>query len=170
MSTTGTAPDKATVGSIKYKSARIYEIALGVLIAVVVVAGIVLLWQHSRKKPTVVHTTKCSQPILKQAAANLDPSKFAALQKITTQIRAIPGYKEDANCMYVLEIGDINIADLANAKTDLTQLKKVYDDQVGYSKVLGFTRNMTTLDGDISFLEKGLKQEQSQTQSFDNPK
>jgi len=171
MNNTGQEPDKNAIVTASFHRKVPFKATGFILIVVIIIAGAgVIWWRHSHKKSVAVNTAKCSSTILKQAAANFDPSKFEALQKIATQIRAIPGYQQDANCMYVAVISDINITDSRSAHTDLAQLQKVYSTKTGYSKSLGLTKNMTTLQGDIVFMEKGIKQEQSQVQLLGNPK
>lgn len=173
MKKPGNTPDKAVavsqsqVRAAQRKKKRLTVMVLLSSIAIVLAIG--WAWRHHQQTVAGPEGGACSTSILKQAAANLDPSKQSQLQIIASHVRSIHNYQRDPNCLYIVLTSSINSGDAIAARTDLDQLQKVYNARAGFSTSLGFTKDLSLLQSNVAFMEKSAKQAESQTQSFNNP-
>lgn len=88
------------------------------------------------KKP-VTQKTVCSNHTLTQAATAMTyPADTAALETIATGIIATADYTSDVNCLYVVLQYNIAFSQSADARTNLTSIKGLYNPAIGYGAAI----------------------------------
>jgi hypothetical protein len=136
----------------KSKDSKVNKLIM-LVVAVLIIGIASITWHNHQKKITKVNNP-CSDALLKEAAANFDGKKLAALEKIVAQIKSIPNYQRDPNCMYVLTSYYITSSDPANASKSFGLLKQDYKPTPGFSPILQTnSTTMSTLESEIIALE-----------------
>ncbi|MGH9857603.1 MAG: hypothetical protein ACRD4B_07155 [Acidobacteriota bacterium] len=118
-------------------------------------AGLALYLTRDKPAPPVAPGPKCTYRMLEAAKPNFDAKKVAELEPQVKEIEAIPGYDQDANCLYVALTYYINISDAAKARELFGKLEKAYNPQEGYETVIvDAARTPKELVPTVEFLEK----------------
>jgi hypothetical protein len=118
------------------KTPNIWLIAGGVgFIIAVIVTIIFLLFNHyhhvvSVKTIPKVISNACTSPAanndLQQAAASFNASDVTVLGSVVNNIKELPDYQNDPNCLYVLTMYSVYSGNLTNAKKYLSQFNSLY--------------------------------------------
>lgn len=128
------------------------------LVSIVIVGGIgtgLFLWHNSNKVPI---TEACAAPsrksILQEAAPLINNNQLTKLQPIVTKIQGFSNYQADPNCLYTLVSYYIMAGNLQKSSSYLSELKKVYNVKEGYSPALGYVQTISTLQFDVSAMQR----------------
>ena len=102
--------------------------------------------------------TKCGKSILQEAATSMNSISHLGLQQTAIKIQKIKNYQQDANCLYPVVTYYIDIGDPTNARIYLTDLEKAFDRKKSFSPYLGSKlKDITTIEGDVAFLQNHQK-------------
>lgn len=150
----------------------VVPMVLGILI---LIAGW-LLYQHHRsdeKKAQLVAETVCETSdngnILKEAAANLSPSKSASLLPVVQKIQKLKMYQQDPNCLYIIVTYYTNIGNGNSAATYLAKFNKVYTSRVSLSFSLVEYASVQAMRNNVTFLQTVQKQNQNDMSGIHQP-
>lgn len=150
---------------IKSRAARIsqhkrFKPAVAALVAVVLLASLALIFARDDEPQVAVKEgPKCSYAVLEKSKPLLDPKKISELHAVVDEIEAIPGYDQDANCLYVTLTYYINTSDAVKSREVYDKLANVYDPQEGYETIIVDTaQKPEELKPTVEFLEEQAKQ------------
>lgn len=137
-----------------------------IIILVALVVGSILIFVIQPKayqkkqsaKGQVLHI--CSDSILQQAVAVMGPGQQKQFLSIVNNIKQIPKFDQDPNCLYVLLNYYVVISDAKDSRTYLDKFKAVYVSKASMSPILIASKNslpfqtVGDIDTIVQFLEK----------------
>jgi len=135
---------------------RRIKVAGATLLGLVILTAAAMYFGRKEPMPVVISDgPKCSYAVLEKSRPLLDPRKLAELQPVVVQIEQIPGYGQDANCLFVVATYYINAGDGTKAQDALTKLEKAYNPTEGYETVIvEFAKTPKELRPTVDFLVK----------------
>ncbi len=130
-------------------SSKTKSMSIGVIIVVICAIS---LWAFLFNPSTDnnICTTNKNQTKLKDFTFAVEANNIALQQQITDEIKSLPNYQKDPNCLYAMTLYSINRGDITRSKNFLSELRKVYKPKVGYSPLLGSTQSITSLQASIN--------------------
>jgi hypothetical protein len=147
----GTVPRKFNVpGAVRKQK----KVLLGSVVLLLVAGAVAIYFAGREPEKPIVYG--CPTSVLQKASAKLDPTKVEELEPIVHEIKHLPKYDQDANCLYVLITYYINISDASAAADTLAKLKLVYDPTKGYDPRLTRSRDQSPehLQPIVDFLQQ----------------
>ncbi len=127
------------------------RVGLIALLLTVVVAGVML---KPDKEQPIAEGPKCTSSQVSRGVAALEPKQVDKLDAVVKEIRKIPGYDQDQNCLYLELTYYLNISDSKAARAAYTKLKIAHTSDKDYSPALaGKTDTTEELETRVKFLE-----------------
>lgn len=108
---------------------------LGIVIIGALGGFVYYQWDKDRRQP-VVQGPVCSRQLLNRAVVAFEPEKVAELEPVANEIKQLPRYEQDPNCLYVLMQFYVNTSDAQGASATLAKLEASYNPGVGYDEAL----------------------------------
>lgn len=139
-----------------------------VVVAAAVATSIGIVVNNNSKKQMDICTQKANLPLMNQAATDISSNNITSLMRVASKVSALPNYKNDPNCLYVLFQGSLNIGDIPQAQSYLSALEKIYPKNGLYS-AFG-EQSISRLKTDLDNEQIDLKIVSSETVYLSNPK
>lgn len=144
----------------RIRNKKKFGIKLGAVLLVAVMSGLIinriLAARRHRSPHPIATTTGCSEQILTTASVVMEPSKQKDLLPVVSQIKQLPQFDQDPNCLYVVINYYLSISDGANARSYFDKFQKVYTPETVLSPVLLSPTSIRPKDlqANVEFLEK----------------
>jgi hypothetical protein len=158
----------ATVDKVSHK--KHWTRVLLIIVVCVVLAGLsgavaVGTYRYIRDRQNRTPQV-CSDALLNKAKDVLTPEKYKELAVVTEEIKKLPNYQADPNCLAITTTYYVNISDSKNAKTNYEQLTKVYRSDPSYNKIIaGKVMSPDQFKPVIEFLGKQFEQVQKNSKA-----
>ena len=123
------------------------------LIVVVIAVGIIAIVININSNKN--NQNVCSNSIINQAYSNFSPNNINSLSTTVSTITKLKNYQKDPNCMYILTIYYINIANPTKAQNSLNTVIK--DKTIKLDQLLLKHSSLSKLNQTISYLKKDLQ-------------
>ena len=154
--------DNAAGGAFLDKKPR-FSRRLVALIVTILLLGVglgvlfMVLNRPGKSESSVVNYSQvCSDDLITRASQKIAAADVTGMLAIESEVKAIPDYKNDTNCDFILVRGALLRSDATEARAQLTQLKKIY---LPYSKAFTIpTMNPDQLEVAVAFSENLAKQ------------
>jgi hypothetical protein len=146
------------------RNKRVSIFAAGSIVVLIIATVSVTAYQMSQSGCN----SSSGQDLLKQAAHSLDQSKQKVLRPIVAQIRNLPNFDQDQNCLYVVVSYDVFSSNASDGRINIDKLIKISGPSHAYSPILGKTQDIASLESDITLLEKSTTEPYIQTTSVNN--
>jgi len=104
---------------------KIRMVTIAVAVILVIGGGTAAYFAWRSDKP-VVKTPSCSGELLYRAREVMEPDKVTELEPITNEIKQVPGYEQNVNCLAILLTYAINQSDAVAAEDYLAKLQAAY--------------------------------------------
>ncbi len=89
-----------------------------VILLIVILSTLLVFLSRGNKKNSAI----CGNTVIKNAISSFKNDNAAAQESIAKQIQNTPGYKNSPNCMYILSVYQIEIANSVSAQDDINIL------------------------------------------------
>ncbi len=160
-----TQKDDSVVDYLKQKSKSKSLIKkISFTLAIVIFLGIIsffifkLLSSNSNSSKPLVSVDVCTKPaninLLKISSNDIYASNINQLATVVRKIQSLPSDEKSANCLYPIVWYYINTSNLSDSSKYLNDLKKVYNNKVGYNPILHFTVSLKILEADVANIKK----------------
>lgn len=132
----------------KHSLKKISLVTVSVLIIALLIFGV---YTFINRTPSRV----CSDEIIQQAAGAISENNVENLKSSYDRVIAENKYQTDPNCMYIVTNYFIRTGDYQQSRQSLEELKKVYNQEEGYSPLFGLKANdPDQLEPIVNFLEE----------------